>query len=227
MGNDGDGIEDDGESDGVPLGTTFRTVAQCKEKSNFVSGSIKAPAKPQKTLASYSSGKLKSTASSHQSGGGRLREIGGAMVGFLPRKLSTISSSKERDIAKSPIDEAANAESSICETTPLRHEEEMEGEKNSNTKSPVEEKRLPPNRTEHDELVDSKNISSSISNVIKSEDTDSSVIQKASSSSQESTDDKSSPSQSSESKESEKSDFTSNRKETIKQAKVRFLESDI
>ena len=94
--NDGDGIEDDGESDGVPLGTTFRTVAQCKEKSNFVSGSIKAPSKPQKNRPSYSGGKLKSTASSHQSGGGRLREIGGAMVGFLPRKLSTISSSKEK-----------------------------------------------------------------------------------------------------------------------------------
>merc|ERR1712223_519486 len=127
MGNDGDGIEDDGESDGVPLGTTFRTVAQCKEKSNFVSGSIKAPAKPQKTRASYAGGKLKSTASSHQSGGGRLREIGGAMVGFLPRKLSTISSSKEKDIAKSPVDDSYDMmEKAISETTPLREGEDTE-----------------------------------------------------------------------------------------------------
>ena len=94
--NDGDGIEDDGESDGIPLGTTFRNVGQCRDKSNFVSGSIKAPAKPQKKCASYSGGKSKSSGLTNQSGGGRLREIGGAMVGFLPRKLSTISSSKEK-----------------------------------------------------------------------------------------------------------------------------------
>ena len=92
--NDGDGIEDDGESDGIPLGSTFRSVAHCKEKSNFVSSSMKA--KQQKKRASFSGGKLKSPASTHHTGGGRLREIGGAMVGFLPRKLSTISSSKEK-----------------------------------------------------------------------------------------------------------------------------------
>ena len=89
--NEGEGIDDDGESDGIPLGTTFRTVAQVKDKSNY-------PSKPQKKRAAVSGGKVKSPSSSSQSGigGGRLREIGGAMVGFLPRKLSTISSSKEK-----------------------------------------------------------------------------------------------------------------------------------
>ena len=84
--NDGEGIEDDGESDGIPLGTTFRTVAHVRDKSHY--------GKPQKKRAT--GGTKKSPSSSSQSGGGRLREIGGAMVGFLPRKLSTISSSKEK-----------------------------------------------------------------------------------------------------------------------------------
>ena len=99
--NDGEGIEDDVESDGLPLGTTFRTVAE----GNFKDKIPPAPetshhfvTKPQKKRASYSGGKHKSSSSGIPSGigGGRLREIGGAMVGFLPRKLSTISSSKEK-----------------------------------------------------------------------------------------------------------------------------------
>ena len=96
--NDGDGVEDDGESDGIPLGTTFRTVAHVKDKPHYQSASNRYSSKPQKKRASGSSGKIKSPSSGSQSGiaGGRLREIGGAMVGFLPRKLSTISSSKEK-----------------------------------------------------------------------------------------------------------------------------------
>ena len=94
--NDGEGIEDEGESDGIPLGTTFRTVAGVRDKHTFTSESPHFAPKTQKKRASYSGGKQKSPSSSGQSGGGRLREIGGAMVGFLPRKLSTISSSKEK-----------------------------------------------------------------------------------------------------------------------------------
>ena len=97
--NDGEGIEDDGESDGIPLGTTFRTVAHVRDKSHYPSESNRYSSKPQKKRASE---KIKSPPSSSQSGigGGRLREIGGAMVGFLPRKLSTISSSKEKVLYK-------------------------------------------------------------------------------------------------------------------------------
>ena len=79
--NDREGIEDDGESDGIPLGTTFRSVGHIRDKS-FSS-------RQQKRKADSSSGQS-------GNGRGRLREIGGAMAGFLPRKLSTISSSKEK-----------------------------------------------------------------------------------------------------------------------------------
>ena len=93
--NDGDGIEDDGESDGIPLGTTFRTVEQCRDKQKY-------NIEPQKKRAYVPKEGKKSSTSFNQSGigGGRLREIGGAMVGFLPRKLSTISSSKEKVMYK-------------------------------------------------------------------------------------------------------------------------------
>lgn len=96
---DGEGVEDDGESDGLPLGTTFRTVAEghFREKHPPASQSHHfAPKTQKRSNTSYSGAKQKSPSSSGQSGGGRLREIGGAMVGFLPRKLSTISSSKEK-----------------------------------------------------------------------------------------------------------------------------------
>ena len=93
--NDGDGIEDDGESDGIPLGTTFRTVEQCRDKQKY-------NIEPQKKRPYVPKEGKKSSTSFNQSGmgGGRLREIGGAMVGFLPRKLSTISSSKEKVMYK-------------------------------------------------------------------------------------------------------------------------------
>ena len=98
--NDGEGIEDDGESDGIPLGTTFRTVAHVRDKSHYPSDSYRSSSKPQKKRASGSGGKSASSSSQSGIGGGRLREIGGAMVGFLPRKLSTISSSKEKVLCK-------------------------------------------------------------------------------------------------------------------------------
>ena len=103
--NDGEGIEDDGESDGIPLGTTFRTVAHVRDKPHYPSESNRSSSKPQKKRATCSGGKIKSPPSSSQSGigGGGLREIGGAMVGFLPRKLSTISSSKEKVMYKETI----------------------------------------------------------------------------------------------------------------------------
>ena len=141
-----------------------------------------------------------------------------------------------QDIAKSPVDEAGNnVEGSICETTPLRHEEATESTKSSNTKSGrlldtksiIEEEQLPPNRTEPGECIDAKNIISSKSNVTKSEDTENTVIQKQTSSSQDLTGDTSSSSRSPEIKESGKTDITSSRTESIKKAKARFLESDI
>ena len=91
--NDGEGIEEDGDSNTLPLGTTFRTIKneQFKDKDIITSfsESHQKPPKPQKK---HSGGK----SSTHSIGGGRLREIGGAMVGFLPRKLSTISSSRDK-----------------------------------------------------------------------------------------------------------------------------------
>ena len=89
------------------------------------------------------------------------------------------------------------------------------------SKSIVEGNKLSPIRTEPGD------ISSPNSNVTKSEDTDNTVIHKPSSSSQVPKGNSSSPTQLSESKESEKTGHTSSRQESIKQAKARFLESDI
>ena len=98
--NDGDGIEGDMESDGIPLGTTFRNVEQLRDKNVTTSFSEtqQKPGKAQRKHTSYFDGKnkLPSSGTHSATGGGRLREIGGAMVGFLPRKLSTISSSREK-----------------------------------------------------------------------------------------------------------------------------------
>ena len=125
------------------------------------------------------------------------------------------------------MEEADIRESSICETTPLRLEEEIESKDASKSKSGtvldsksiIEENKLSPTRTEPGD------ISSPKSNVTKSEDTDNTVIHKPSSSSQVPKGNGSSPTQLSESKESEKTGHS--RQESIKQAKARFLESDI
>lgn len=234
--NDGDGIEDDGESDGIPLGTTFRTVAQVKDKSHYPSESKRSSSKPQKKRASSSGEKVKSPSPSIQSGigGGRLREIGGAMVGFLPRKLSTISSSKEKVIARSPIEESSDIENVIGETTPLRHEEAIESKSISGAKlgrlcetetdSLIKDTVSSPNRTEKGDCIDAHNTMLSPSNVTKSEDTENTVIHQAASS-QVPKDDTFSAFRSPV-KESEKTGITSIRTETEK-AKARFLESDI
>ena len=127
------------------------------------------------------------------------------------------------------MEEADIRESSICETTPLRLEEEIESKDASKSKSGtvldsksiIEENKLSPTRTEPGD------ISSPKSNVTKSEDTDNTVIHKPSSSSQVPKGNGSSPTQLSESKEPEKTGHTSSRQESIKKAKARFLESDI
>ena len=100
--NDGEGIDGDFESDGIPLGTTFRTIANEQLKDRNITTSFsethQKPLKAQRKHTSYLDGKnkLPSGGTHSASGSGRLREIGGAMVGFLPRKLSTISSSRDK-----------------------------------------------------------------------------------------------------------------------------------
>ena len=134
----------------------------------------------------------------------------------------------------SPTPEPYDMEKAILETTPLRHEEEMESETIINTKSErlhetigealEKEDDNPLNRTESGDKINTQNMRSSPTNKAKSDNIEKTVIQQTPSS-QISQKDEFSVTLSPE-KESEKTEVTSIRTETEK-AKARFLESDI